>query len=149
MDIIAEFDVFLYNIFLFKNEHIMSSNLLQIDIISGAWLTMGNVELHLIKGIPVDNLQVAHIAIETTNVNEVIYKLRELNIDIRQSLSVTNSYKPKSKDKSRIIQYFLNDPDGYYLELCNCGVLTEFSFNKDPTIDYHEGIHNETVFESC
>jgi catechol 2,3-dioxygenase-like lactoylglutathione lyase family enzyme len=120
----------------------------------GAWLTMGNVELHLIKGIPVippvDNLQVAHIAIETANVNEVIHKLRELNIDIRQSLSVTNSYKPKSKDKSRIIQYFFNDPDGYYLELCNCDVLTEFSFNKNATIDdidYHEGIHNETVFE--
>ncbi len=49
------------------------------------------------------------------------------------------------KDKSRIIQYFLNDPDGYYLELCNCDVLTEFSFNKYPTIDYHEGIHNDLV----
>jgi len=120
----------------------------------GAWLTIGNIELHLIKGIPVippvDNLQVAHIAIETPNVNEVVRKLNELNIDIRQSLSVTNAHKPKSKNKSRIIQYFFNDPDGYYLELCNCDVLTEFSFSKNQIIDdidYHEGIHNNTVFD--
>jgi catechol 2,3-dioxygenase-like lactoylglutathione lyase family enzyme len=120
----------------------------------GAWLTVGNIELHLIKGIPVippvDNLQVTHIAIETANVNEVLHKLRELNIEIRQSLSVTNAHKPKSKDKPRIIQYFFNDPDGYYLELCNCDVLTEFSFNKKQIIDdidYVEGIRNDTVFE--
>lgn len=120
----------------------------------GAWLTMGNVELHLIKGIPVippvDNLQVAHIAIETANVDEVVLKLHELNINTRQSFSVTDAYKPKSKNNSRITQYFFNDPDGYYLELCNCDVLTEFSFSRKQIIDdidYNEGIHNETIFE--
>ena len=47
----------------------------------GAWLTMGNIELHLIKGIPalpsVDNLQVGHLAFETSNINEVLLKLHE------------------------------------------------------------------------
>ena len=120
----------------------------------GAWLTMGNIELHLIKGIPVippvDNLQVGHIALETSNVDEVVRKLRELKIDVRQSLSVTNAHKSIPKTKSHIIQYFFNDPDGYYLELCNCDVLTEFAFNRNPSIDdleYNEGIHNNTVFE--
>jgi catechol 2,3-dioxygenase-like lactoylglutathione lyase family enzyme len=120
----------------------------------GAWLTMGNIELHLIKGIPVippvDNLQVAHIALETLHIDKVVHKLRELNIDIRQSLSVTNAHQSISRNKSLIIQYFFNDPDGYYLELCNCDVLTEFSFNRNPfidDIDYPEGIHNGTVFE--
>jgi catechol 2,3-dioxygenase-like lactoylglutathione lyase family enzyme len=120
----------------------------------GAWLTMGNIELHLIKGIPVlppvDNLQVGHIALETLHIDEVVSKLRELNVHIRQSLSVTNAHKSISKKKSHIIQYFINDPDGYYLELCNCDVLTEFSFNRNSfidDIDYHEGIHNDTVFE--
>jgi catechol 2,3-dioxygenase-like lactoylglutathione lyase family enzyme len=122
----------------------------------GAWLTMGNIELHLIKGIPaippVDNLQVAHIALETAHIDRVVDKLRELNIDIRQSLSVTNAHQSISRNKSQklIIQYFFNDPDGYYLELCNCDVLTEFSFNRNSFLDdinYHEGIHNDTVFE--
>ena len=120
----------------------------------GAWLTMGNIELHLIKGIPVlppvDNLQVGHIALETRNIDRVIDKLRELNIEIRQSLNVTNAHQPKSPMKSRIIQYFFNDPDGYYLELCNCDVLTEFSFSQNPLTDeinYQEKIHNGGVFE--
>ena len=58
---------------------------------------MGNIELHLIKGIPaippVDNLQVAHIALETTNVKKVVRKLHRLNIQVRRSLSVTNAHK--------------------------------------------------------
>ena len=30
-------------------------------------------------------------------------------------------------DETRIVtQYFLRDPDGYYCELCNCEVLTDF-----------------------
>jgi hypothetical protein len=79
---------------------------------------MGNIELHLIKGIPVippaDNLQVGHIALETLHIEEV---LRQLTIDICQSLSVMNAHKSILKKKSHIIQYFINDPDGYYLEL--------------------------------
>ena len=120
----------------------------------GAWLTMGNIELHLIKGIPaippVDNLQVTHIALETLHIDQVVHKLRELNIDLRQSLSVTNAHKSISRNNSLIVQYFFNDPDGYYIELCNCDVLTEFSFNRNPFIDnndYHESMHNDTVFE--
>ena len=120
----------------------------------GAWLTMGNIELHLIKGIPVlppvDNLQVSHMALETQYIDEALRKLRELNIDVRQSLSVTHAHQSISRKKPTVIQYFFNDPDGYYLELCNCDVLTEFSFNRNSLfdhIDYHEGVHNETVFE--
>jgi len=120
----------------------------------GAWLTMGNIELHLIKGIPcipsVDNLQVAHIALETLNINQIVDKLQQLNIDVRQSLNVTNAQRSIPGTKSYITQYFCRDPDGYYFELCNCDVLTEFAFNRNATIDnieYNEGIHNETVFE--
>jgi catechol 2,3-dioxygenase-like lactoylglutathione lyase family enzyme len=116
----------------------------------GAWLTMGNIELHLIKGIPaippVDNLQVAHIALETSNVKKVVSKLRQLNIEVRQSLNVTNAQKPQSE----IIQYFFTDPAGYYLELCNCDVLTKFAFSNDQSMDhieYYEGISNETKYD--
>jgi catechol 2,3-dioxygenase-like lactoylglutathione lyase family enzyme len=121
----------------------------------GAWLTLGNIELHLIKGIPaiplVDNLQTAHIALETTDINEVLSKLHELNIDVRQNISVTNATASMPKLKSSIIQYFFNDPDGYYWEICNCDVLTEFAFAKDlimDHIDYHEGIPNDRKLDA-
>jgi len=41
-----------------------------------------------------------------------------------------------------ITQYFIRDPDGYYLELCNCGILTDFCLGKDTTaIGYSELTH--------
>ncbi|CAF1607582.1 unnamed protein product, partial [Adineta ricciae] len=99
----------------------------------GAWLTMGNVELHLIKGIPaipsVDNLQVNHLAFETSNLNEVLIQLHRLKIEIRQNLSVTNAHRLISEGKPVVTQYFFKDPDGYSIELCNCDVLEEFSFD--------------------
>ncbi|CAF1100084.1 unnamed protein product [Rotaria sordida] len=125
----------------------------------GAWLTMGNVELHLIKGIPaipvVDNLQVAHIAFETKNIDEVLFKLRQLNIDVRQNLSITNAQKAALKDsdsksKPIITQYFFTDPDGYFWELCNCEILTEFALNKNQKIkevEYREDIPSGVVFD--
>lgn len=119
----------------------------------GAWLTMGNIELHLIKGIPVippvDNLQVGHIALETPHVDEVVCKLRQLNIDVRQNLSVTSAQKSLSKIKPTVTQFFFNDPDGYYLELCDCEILTQFAFNREQEIDhldYHEGIASYRCF---
>ncbi|CAF1422060.1 unnamed protein product [Rotaria sp. Silwood1] len=125
----------------------------------GAWLTLGNVELHLIKGIPVipvvDNLQVGHIALETKNINEVLSKLRELNIDVRQNLSISNAQKAALKDsdsksKPIIIQYFFTDPDGYFWELCNCEILTEFALDKNQKIkdvEYHDDIPSGVVFD--
>ncbi|UJR29375.1 hypothetical protein I4U23_010587 [Adineta vaga] len=119
----------------------------------GAWLTMGNVELHLIKGIPVVpsacNLQVGHLALETSNIDVVLEKLRALNIDVYQNLSLTNAHKMIEKNKPLIIQYFFNDPDGYYIELCNCEVLIEFAFSQklfSKNIEYDEGIHNHSIF---
>ena len=42
-----------------------------------------------------------------------------------------------------VTQFFFRDPDGYYIELCNCDVLTKFCFSKsDFTMDYVEGIKN-------
>jgi catechol 2,3-dioxygenase-like lactoylglutathione lyase family enzyme len=123
----------------------------------GAWLTMGNVELHLIKGIPaippVDNLQVTHIAFETSNINEVLSKLRQFNIEVRQNLSITKAQKSTPKQcelnkKPTIVQYFFSDPDGYFWELCNCDILTQFALNKNPTIEniqYHQCIPTYTM----
>ncbi|CAF3560759.1 unnamed protein product, partial [Rotaria sp. Silwood2] len=91
---------------------------------------------------------IGHIAFEILHTNKVINKLRQLNMDVRQSLLISDTEKSKAKIKLRIIQYFFNDLDEYYLELCNCHIPTEFSLNKDKTIDnidYYEGISNKRM----
>ena len=122
----------------------------------GAWLTMGNIELHLIKGIPVippaDSLEVKHIALETSDFDEVLAKLRSFNIEVRQSLSMISARitaPADFKSKPIVTQYFFADPDGYIWELCNCEILTEFALNRNPvvkTICYHQGIPTYILF---
>jgi len=128
----------------------------------GAWFTCGNVELHLIKGKPVvhdgNNLIVAHISIESDDIASVHRKLLELGVPFEQNVSVPSTQVDDGglEQKSRVVsedsekmamgavtQYFFRDPDGYYFELCNCEVLTEFCFAKNPfQMNYVEGVLN-------
>lgn len=121
----------------------------------GAWLTMGNVELHLIKGEPVvhagDNLIVSHIAIDVLDPQEAFDRLKEMKVPFEINVSV-----PKGKGKAEseggnrdntLSQAFIRDPDGYYIEVCNCNVLTDFALKNltgrqtDAVLDaYNEGV---------
>ena len=108
----------------------------------GAWLTMGNLELHLIKGVPNApsgrDLIVSHIALETTQPHKVLEKLLEYEVPFRQNVSVPDPKKARENlveafenSEGKITQYFVRDPDGYYLEICNCDVLTAFCLFKE------------------
>ena len=33
--------------------------------------------------------------------------------------------------EGKVTQYFIRDPDGYYLEICNCNILTSFCLFKE------------------
>lgn len=117
----------------------------------GAWFTMGNVELHLIKGTPLvhgdDDLIVSHYSIETFDIDKVPGLLRKFNIPFRQNVSVPNKKDAgsggtnKSNTSDNIVrQYFVRDPDGYYLEICNCDILTKYCLGEEKDIDgYEEG----------
>lgn len=98
----------------------------------GAWLTMGNIELHLIKGPPIvhqgDNLIVPHISLESDDIESVLKKLLQMGVHFSKNVSV-----PDPTEKFSVTQFFLKDPDGYYIELCNCSVLTEFCLNLNPS----------------
>jgi len=103
---------------------------------------LGNVELHLIKGEPVvhtgDNLIVSHISVETDNIEAVLEKLIELKVPFSRNVSV-----PDASETKPITQYFIRDPDGYYIELCNCNILTNFCLGKDKCgIAYSEIVEN-------
>ena len=108
----------------------------------GAWLTMGNLELHMIKGVPNApsgrDLIVSHIALDTNEPHKVLEKLLEYEVPFRQNISVPDPQKARENlveafenSEGKITQYFVRDPDGYYLELCNCDVLTAFCLFKE------------------
>ena len=108
----------------------------------GAWLTMGNVKLHLIKGVPNApsgrDLIVSHIALDTNEPHKVLEKLLEYEVPFRQNIPVPDPQKARENlveafknSDGKITQYFVRDPDGYYLELCNCDVLTAFCLFKE------------------
>lgn len=128
----------------------------------GAWLTMGNIELHLIKGTPAckrgqhdHDLIVSHIAIECVDMDGVLARLQKLKdskfkkLTWRQNLSVpdpntsrTAKFESHTSSKGKVTQFFLEDPDGYWIELCNCEVLTKFCLQKEDVdlVKYDEGI---------
>lgn len=112
----------------------------------GAWLSMGNIQLHLIKGQPhtergghPDDLIVSHIALEVPDVAGMLQRLERLqqnrfpNLAWRQNVSVptleTSAKQRFEKEgahaEGKLTQFFLEDPDGYWLEFCNCGVHEE------------------------
>mmetsp|Transcript_131519 Transcript_131519/g.366533 ORF Transcript_131519/g.366533 Transcript_131519/m.366533 type:complete len:465 (-) Transcript_131519:84-1478(-) len=108
----------------------------------GAWLTMGNTELHLIKGVPNApsgrDLIVSHIALDTDYPEKVLEKLMELDVPFRQNISVPDPKKARENlvecfenADGKVTQYFIRDPDGYYWELCNCEILTRFCLFKE------------------
>lgn len=118
----------------------------------GAWFTMGNLELHLIKGTPVvhsgEDLIVGHISIETFNIEKVPTILRKLGVPFRQNVSVPSradaggSTSNNSKRGDNFMrQYFIRDPDGYYVEICNCDVLTKYCLGEKECLPgYEEGV---------
>ena len=93
----------------------------------GAWLTFGNVDLHLIKGKPAvhadDDLIVSHIAITVTDMDALKKRMEQNAIGYRTNISVPN---PADSDTGRVEQAFVRDPDGYYIEFCNCEKLEKF-----------------------
>lgn len=97
----------------------------------GAWLTFGNIDLHLIKGLPAvhkdDDLIVSHIAITVSNMTELREKLTKLNVASRKNVSVPN---PADSDTGAVDQAFVRDPDGYYIEFCNCEKLEMYLHEK-------------------
>ncbi|TRY80942.1 hypothetical protein TCAL_04721 [Tigriopus californicus] len=87
----------------------------------GAWLTAGNVDIHLIKGRPAvhsdDDLIVSHVALDASNMDGLRARLTKLGAKSRKNISVPN---PQNNNKA------VDQVNGYYIEFCNCGALDEF-----------------------
>merc|ERR1712113_1367212 len=106
----------------------------------GAWLTMGNLELHLIKGNP---HTARGISIECSDIVAVEERLHALKQNFPalawcQNVTVPDPKQSKSQkfenadpDIRKNKQFFLEDPDGNWIELCECDELTKFCFGQD------------------
>jgi hypothetical protein len=74
----------------------------------GAWLTFGNIDLHLIKGRPAvhpdDDLIVSHIAITVSDMAELRVMFQKLDVASRKNVSVPN---PADSDTGAVDQVFL------------------------------------------
>ncbi|XP_063712181.1 uncharacterized protein LOC134840348 [Symsagittifera roscoffensis] len=98
----------------------------------GAWLTMGNVDLHLIKGRPAvhsdDDLIVSHIALTVTGdrMETLREKLADMGVRYRNNVSVPNPTVTSGSRKGQTDQAFVRDPDGYYIEFCSCESLEDY-----------------------
>ena len=83
--------------------------LLTFNFSHGAWLTFGNIDLHLIKGRPAvhhdDDLIVSHIAITVTDMTSLREKLKEFNVTSRKNVSVPN---PADSDTGKVDQVLIS-----------------------------------------
>jgi Ca2+-binding EF-hand superfamily protein len=68
---------------------------------------------------------VNHIALETEDTAGVLEALERLGVPYAKNVSV-----PDEVESKPITQYFIRDPDGYYLEICDCAQLTDFVMGK-------------------
>lgn len=109
------------------------------------------MELHLIKGNPVvhgdSDLIVGHVSIEVKDISKVPSRLRELGVPFRQNVSVPKGAdagvgtNTRSDSNNIVRQYFIRDPDGYYIEICNCSVLTQYCLGEKKDLEgYDEAI---------
>ena len=58
----------------------------------------------------------SHISVDTKDIKEVLRRLIQLKIPYETNISV-----PKANENEGFVtQFFLRDPDGYYIEICNC-----------------------------
>ena len=88
---------------------------LYINFRNSAWLSMGNIDLHLVKGNPAvhldDDLIVGHIAIPVPphQMNQLRQRLTNHQIQFRKNISVPNPSQDGGKGDVPVEQV------GYYL----------------------------------
>jgi len=105
-----------------------------------------------------ENLIVSHIALDTEHPQKVLEQIIAMKIPFRQNVSVPDPLKARNNfvedfgsDDGKVMQFFIRDPDGYYLELCNCDILTKFCLMKEHEISktMQEATGNTDSVKTC
>ena len=83
---------------------------------------------------------------ESNDIEGVVRRLSELGVHYSKSVSVPDPKKSRANKfeenletkPTAVVQYFLRDPDGYYIELCNCDILTDYCFGSSTDPERHQ-----------
>lgn len=119
---------------------------------NGYWLWLGNVQLHLIQSDltvlpdhPDGGTRVNHISFDCYDFVECENRIKEAGIEYKKV------YVPEG-DRG-INQIFFQDPDGHWIELCDCHKMNDFIFGEfdekrclEMSKFYNEGVELKQEF---
>merc|ERR1719414_2226116 len=100
----------------------------------GYWLWLGNVQLHLIQGKHAKQ-EAAHAeGIPTGNVNHYSFEVYDFDAVEAKLKKIKYPFKKNRVPEGGnvIHQLFLQDPDGHYIEICDCNLFSSFVFGPPP-----------------
>lgn len=100
----------------------------------GFWLWLGNVQLHLIQS-PNAAIEAAHApGIATGDVNHISFEVHDFAAVEEKLKKLGAPYKKNRVPEggSVIHQLFMTDPDGHYIEICDCNRFSDFVFGPPP-----------------
>eukprot|EP00927_Polykrikos_kofoidii_P029388 TRINITY_DN25418_c0_g1_i1.p1 TRINITY_DN25418_c0_g1~~TRINITY_DN25418_c0_g1_i1.p1 ORF type:complete len:440 (-),score=91.35 TRINITY_DN25418_c0_g1_i1:107-1426(-) len=116
----------------------------------GYWLWLGNVQLHLIQGKHAREEAMHASGIPTGNVNHYSFEVWDFDACEAKLRKIKYPFKKNRVPEGGnvIHQLFLQDPDGHYIEICDCNKFTDFVFGPPPdpsdskklAVGYNEGI---------
>ncbi|MDP2436355.1 MAG: VOC family protein [archaeon] len=106
----------------------------------GHWLWLGNLQLHLIQARPEDLVAAssAHVSRRTvSDVNHMAIQVADFEAAERYlqeaGVPVRSNFVPATVPGLPLLrQMFFPDPDGHYIELCECERLSPFVFGPSP-----------------
>lgn len=100
----------------------------------GHWLWLGNVQLHLIQGANAA-VEASHAeGVATGNVNHISMEVYDFGAVEAKLKKIGYPYKKNRVPEGGnvIHQIFLTDPDGHYIEICDCNLFSSFVFGPPP-----------------
>jgi Ca2+-binding EF-hand superfamily protein len=101
----------------------------------GYWLWLGNVQLHLIQGENAREEATHASGIATGNVNHISFEVYDFDgVESRLNEMKVAFKKNRVPEGGHVIhQLFLTDPDGHYVEICDCNRFSDFIFGPKPS----------------
>lgn len=116
----------------------------------GYWLWLGNVQLHLIQGANAKEEATHAAGVATGNVNHISFEVWDFDAVEAKLKKIGYPYKKNRVPEGGnvIHQLFLEDPDGHFIEICDCNRFSDFVFGpppdpaaaKDLAAGYNEGV---------
>lgn len=99
----------------------------------GYWLWLGNVQLHLIQS-PNAEFESQHGEGATGDVNHISFEVHDFEaVEAKLSTIGAKFKKNRVPEQGQVInQIFLQDPDGHYVEICDCNRFSDFVFGPPP-----------------